>query len=76
MCPALAKQEQVASGIWLVSDLVSTNSVGYYGPSQLDQYFVKGMLLEEVIIEPLIHYYIHQKLPTIQGFYKLIHVCA
>ncbi len=37
--------------------------------NQLDQYFqfVKDMLLEEVISEPLIHsaYYVNQNLPTI-----------
>ena len=43
--------------------------------NQLDQYFqfVKDMLLEEVISEPLIHsaYYVNQNLLTIQDLDKV-----
>ena len=47
---------------------------------QLDQYcqFVKDMLLEDIISEPLIHsaYYDNQLLHTIQGLDKVIQLCT
>ena len=47
--------------------------------NHLDQYFlfVKGMLLEEVISEPLFHSaYVNQNLPTIQGLDKVMQPCT
>ena len=48
--------------------------------NQPDQYFqfVKGMLLEEVISEPLIYsaYYVNQSLATIQGLDKVMQLCT
>ena len=55
-----AGEKAGASNIRLISDLVQTNSVGYGQWYQLDQYkryfqFVKDMLLEVIISEPLMH---------------------
>ncbi len=44
-------REQVASNIWLISDSIHTNSVGYYGQWQSTRSIlsiVKDVLLEEV----------------------------
>ncbi len=49
--------------------------------NQLDQYFqfVKDLLLEEVVSEPLIYsaYYVNQNLPTYHsGFGKIMQLCT
>ncbi len=66
----LLKWEQVTSD-FLTFDLVQINS-----ERQLNQYFkfVKDMLLEDVIIEPLIHhaYYVNQNLHSIQGLDRVM----